>query len=187
MKLKVLKRFWKKVDKNGPVQQHVPELGKCWEWTGYRHHKRPYGNSSLNGRNMAAHRLSYMIEFGEIPTGMCVLHKCDNPPCVRPSHLFIGTNKDNVNDRTRKGRSLNNHPPSGEKHWNCRFSKKEILDIFKEYHTHGKTVTQIADDRKAGYSHIFLIVSGNSWTHVTGATPVRRLGKRNRNKIQKVS
>ena len=82
-------------------------IDECWEWQGYRN-KKNYGVTRIGGRNskaFLAHRLSWTIHFGEIPHGMHVCHKCDNPPCVNPNHLFIGTNQDNIMDRVAKGRS----------------------------------------------------------------------------------
>lgn len=88
-------RFW-----------HYVEQGDgCWEWQG--HLASGYG--ALRGqypdqRMVKAHRVSWEIHFGPIPTGMFVCHHCDNPPCVRPDHLFLGTNTSNMRDRERKGR-----------------------------------------------------------------------------------
>lgn len=82
-------------------------IDECWEWQGYRN-KKNYGVTRIGGRNskaFLAHRLSWTIHFGEIPHGMHVCHKCDNPSCVNPNHLFIGTNQDNIMDRVAKGRS----------------------------------------------------------------------------------
>lgn len=78
----------------------------CWEWSGYRN-ERGYGFTRVGGRGsrgVLAHRLSYMVNVGEIPDGLHVLHRCDNPACVRPDHLFLGTNLDNIRDRMAKGR-----------------------------------------------------------------------------------
>jgi|SRR6266568_735832 len=91
-------RFWTKVNK-------LPGDG-CWNWTA---HIGPgaYGSFGMGGRNatILAHRASWIIHFGEIPAGMNVLHKCDNGACVRPDHLFLGDQQDNVDDMISKGRS----------------------------------------------------------------------------------
>ena len=86
-------RFWSKV-KRGE---------NCWEWIGYKN-KTGYGRFAIKGYAQQAHRISWIIKNGKIPKGLCVLHKCDNPPCVNPNHLFIGTYKDNTQDALLKGR-----------------------------------------------------------------------------------
>lgn len=98
---KTIKRFWDKVNKTDG----------CWEWLGYfKTDKRfkggkTYGFFSFGkNRNLRAHRVSWEIHFGEIPKGMCVCHHCDNPICVRPDHLFLGTMYDNNMDAVKKGR-----------------------------------------------------------------------------------
>lgn len=100
-------RFWPRVDKDGPVPPHRPELGRCWVWTG----AAPgfgYGVMGVGGgyrRNSGTHRVSWEIHHGPIPDDLHVLHKCDNPPCVRPEHLFLGTQRDNAQDMSAKGRA----------------------------------------------------------------------------------
>ena len=93
--------FWKKV---------VVRLGQCWEWQGWR--VRGYGKvrptSPAKRREFAilgAHRVSWELTNGPIPPGMLVLHTCDNPACVCPKHLFLGTDQDNVSDKENKGRA----------------------------------------------------------------------------------
>jgi hypothetical protein len=79
------------------------EAGECLEWSGGRRGK--YGVIAAFGGNWGAHRLAWVLTFGPIPDGLQVLHRCDNPPCVNPYHLFLGTNGENINDRVAKGRS----------------------------------------------------------------------------------
>ena len=97
-------RFWTFVEKNGPI---YPTLGTpCWLWTGYRM-PSGYGNfmDYIEGRkDRLAHRYAYRTFVGPIPDGIFVLHRCDNPPCVRPDHLFLGTQADNLIDAVAKGR-----------------------------------------------------------------------------------
>lgn len=86
-------RFWRKVDKSG----------ECWTWTGSRNHKG-YGRLSTPDGVRLTHALSWELHFGAIPAGKWVLHRCDNPPCVNPDHLWVGTAKENTADMIAKGR-----------------------------------------------------------------------------------
>lgn len=77
----------------------------CWEFTGVRLKSGGYGALNAGGVKFRAHRLSWLIFRGAIADGLHVLHRCDNPPCCNPDHLFLGTNDDNIRDRNAKGRS----------------------------------------------------------------------------------
>ena len=96
-------RFWNKVRKNdGP--------DACWVWIGARRGPgEQYGSFNMDGATVHAHRLSWQIHFGAIPNGLHVLHRCDNRPCIRPSHLFLGTPLDNTRDMWQKGRAKMPH------------------------------------------------------------------------------
>ncbi len=87
-------RFWVKVTRTTG----------CWEWQGTIGSKG-YGFFKLNRKNQYAHRISYELAYGPIPKGKLVCHRCDNPRCVKPKHLFLGTHKDNLQDMVNKGRS----------------------------------------------------------------------------------
>jgi hypothetical protein len=106
-------RFLKYVDK---------ETGLCWLWLGSKN-QDGYGRFSMNRKNVLAHRVSYQIYNGEIPTGMIVIHSCDNRGCVNPQHLRLGTQRENVFDMVSKGR---NGDHSGEK---CGMSKLTWYDV----------------------------------------------------------
>ena len=79
----------------------------CWEWSRSRN-KDGYGHLYCGGRVVSAHRFSWMLFYGPIPKGLCVLHKCDNPTCVNPNHLFLGTQLDNLKDMRAKNRASSN-------------------------------------------------------------------------------
>lgn len=99
----ITERFWPRVNKAGPI--HAVLGTPCWLWTGAPDN-RGYGrlSTTLGGSVLKAHRLSWEIANGAIPEGLCVLHRCDNPPCVNPEHLFLGTRPDNARDMADKGR-----------------------------------------------------------------------------------
>ena len=102
-------RFWGYVDITG---EEV-----CWPWIGARDRPNGYGRFSIKrSRAILAHRFAWILSNGPIPDGLCVLHRCDNPPCVNPAHLFLGTQADNNVDCVRKGRNA-----KGERHgWHTK-------------------------------------------------------------------
>jgi hypothetical protein len=108
-------RFWEKVDKNGPVPPHCPERGPCWIWTGARY-SNDYGAFTLRegGKlTTTAQRIALFLSTGEMPTSDIEgCHHCDNPPCVRPSHLFWGTQLENMADAKSKGRPIGRPSPT---------------------------------------------------------------------------
>ncbi len=100
-----LARFWSKVKKSSGDQ--------CWVWTAYRN-KLGYGNFGTRSKRVQlAHRVSNEITYGLIPSGMLVCHHCDNPSCVRPDHLFLGTNADNTADAIKKALIRLTHQKQG--------------------------------------------------------------------------
>lgn len=111
---KIRKRFWEKVDKN-------LESG-CWEWTA-QIAPNGYGRFYTD-KNTSAHRASWEIHYGKIPKRMLVCHRCDNKKCVNPKHLFVGTNKDNLEDMRIKGRSLR-----GEKNTGSKLNRSQVKQI----------------------------------------------------------
>lgn len=99
IQLTISERFWSKVDKSGSDNA-------CWIWTAHKN-KKGYGYFGIGNTVQQSHRVSWELTYGEIPDGLCVLHNCpdgDNPSCVNPKHLFLGTNIDNVRDMDKKGR-----------------------------------------------------------------------------------
>lgn len=110
-------RFWRRVKK----------LDGCWIWQGSL--SQNYGRLTLDDRRKAfAHRYSYELAYGHIPEGLCVLHKCDNPPCVRPDHLFLGTRKDNRADCVSKNRQA-----KGETDGYHKLTAREVVQIREQY------------------------------------------------------
>lgn len=112
-----------------------PRTG-CWNWTGgVRRPERPYGSLVIGSRSdgtrrrVSAHRLAYEIWVGPITDDLCVCHRCDNPRCVNPDHLFLGTKKDNADDRDAKGRGAAPPHPSGERHARATLTDAQVDEI----------------------------------------------------------
>ncbi len=140
-------RFWNHVDKT--------DKDSCWEWTGGT--AKGYGAfSGENREQIRAHRFSYVLHYGEIQEGLCVLHKCDNRLCVNPDHLFIGTLADNNHDAKRKGRNAR-----GESHGGSKLTELDVLAIrydsrllrivAKEYGIKEGQVSRIKNGSRWGY------------------------------------
>jgi len=136
---------------------------ECWEWTGpkagSKSHK--YGYFCFNYKNVLAHRVSYTVFVGAIPDGMCVLHKCDNPACVNPQHLTVGTYKENTLDMIQKGRA-NFTSNSGENHNVSPFWKSQVEEIRKRYAS-GEKQHALAREFNVNQSSISKIVRKKSW------------------------
>lgn len=136
-------RFWKYVNKK--------EEDECWKWEGSVD-PFGYGHFYINEKDDYAHRASYFLTYGEIPDRMYVLHMCDNPICVNPKHLFLGTQKDNMQDMLYKGRS-----------------GKAVLtyDIVKEirgrYDNSNMALRELADEYNISYSDMWCIIKNKSW------------------------
>jgi hypothetical protein len=110
--------FWSRVDKNGPVPPHRPELGRCWLWIGtVLPPPSGYGRLIHQRVSYRVHRLSYEWAYGPLAPGLLACHKCDVRHCIRPSHLFAGTTSDNVKDMWAKGRGVQvSRFPTGDAH-----------------------------------------------------------------------
>jgi len=110
----------------------------CWEWTGAKN-ESGYGQFRLAGKNVGAHRMAWVIEYGSVPDDLCVLHRCDNPGCVRVTDLFLGTQLDNIADRVAKGRSASGlgsgrytkpeRSARGERHGRAKLTQEDVEKI----------------------------------------------------------
>ena len=131
----------------------------CWEWIAAKHPKG-YGNFSLGGRVMKAHRVAYQLYVGEIPEGLCVCHRCDNPSCVNPSHLFLGTNADNTHDRDNKGRGS-----YGENRPNAKLTDNKVSEIRARWQG-GVSMTNLGKEYGVARQTISNIVHRRKWMRV---------------------
>jgi hypothetical protein len=112
------RRFWNKVD--------IKETNDCWNWKASFRNKEKYGSFSIDKTNYQAHRISWIISFGDIPDGLIVCHKCDNKSCCNPNHLFIGTVSDNNCDKFNKCRE---YVRRGTDHTNSKISEDSLKAI----------------------------------------------------------
>lgn len=153
--------FWSKVNKNGSVPSHMPHLGRCWEWTAGI--CMGYGAFFMNGCNSGAHRISWKITNGEIPDGLFVLHKCDNRLCVNPSHLFLGTQQDNIDDMILKERIIS---PLGEDNGQHKLNDRQVIEIRQAYENGDFNTNKMAYKYGVSGTLIRLIVRRKIWKHV---------------------
>lgn len=149
-------RFFRKVDMRGPDE--------CWQWIGCKN-VRGYGRFGIGGRaggTVLAHRASYQLFVGDIPTGMVVLHTCDNPSCVNPNHLTIGTQSDNLADMRIKRRHRWGERPRGEGHRMAKLTLEQVNDI-RTKRQQGRTIQSLADEFGVSGGNVHFIVSGRTW------------------------
>ena len=151
--MSLAERFWPKVDKS-------PATG-CWHWTGSLDRKG-YGSLRFpSERIRRAHRASWLLHFGH-PGAALVCHRCDNPKCVNPAHLFLGTTDDNMKDAAAKGRLPG---PHWSNHNNRRLDPDKVREIRTRYAA-GETQQQLADFFGVAVGTIHYIVRRTTWKHV---------------------
>lgn len=153
-------RFWDHVNVNGPIIRE--ELGQCWEWTG-RLNRGGYGQFRWNQQQVTgAHQAAWRLSDGDIPEGLCVLHKCDNRRCVRRLHLWLGTKRDNNRDRDIKGRARG---PRGEQCHLAKLTSLQVLEI-RRRRSGGISAKLLAHEFMVDRTLIWMIVTRRIWSHV---------------------
>jgi len=143
--------------------RHVNKTNYCWQWTGPTDGR--YGTIGFRGnRSAKAHRVSYVINIGEIPDGCHVCHKCDNTLCVNPDHLFIGNHTTNMRDMMSKGRG---NKPFGIKCGASKLSDNEVIEIRNKYQTGLYSQRKLSKTFKVSQSTIWNVVNNRQWRHIT--------------------
>lgn len=158
-KQSVEERFWKYIDK-------LDGNNSCWLWVGSKN-RHGYGTITVDGKSLLAHRVSWEIHFGAIPShesyhGLCVLHKCDNPPCVRPDHLFLGTNRDNAIDKIDKNRQA---VFAGEHNPRSVLTEKDVKEI-RGRCADGERQTDIAREYGVSKYAVWRVIHRKNWAHI---------------------
>lgn len=152
--------FWSKVDKTSG----------CWNWTAYVG-THGYGviGTMLKGENRTyhTHRVSWEWHNGPIPAGVSVLHRCDNRKCVNPSHLFLGTHRDNMQDMTAKGRHVGNR----------KLTEAQVINI-RERRAAGERTKDLGAEFGMSPQHISSICVGKFWPYTPGPRTITRKDKR---------
>lgn len=142
-------RFWRNVEKSDG----------CWLWTGYSG-KDGYGYLRVGTKQTGAHRYSYELHNGPIPEGLWVLHRCDNPPCVRPDHLWAGLANENTADRDSKQRQA-----LGERNRHAKLNAEDVLEIRRRLRQ-GSTNVALAEEYGVAKSEISHIRTRRVWKHL---------------------
>lgn len=154
--------FWNRIDRSDP--------NSCWNWSKSRT-KAGYGRVWIYPKLVYAHRIAWMLTYGEIKEELCVCHHCDNPSCVNPSHLFLGTHQENMRDSSRKGRTRND-PHRGSRHALAKLSEEYVTEIKRKYRpgipskASPFSIKGLAKEYKVAPSLIWRILTGRSWPHV---------------------
>jgi hypothetical protein len=153
----VAERFWRHVA--------VGEPDKCWLWMGCLG-RGGYGSFSTWGKNKSctgAHRMAWELTNGPVPSGLCVCHRCDNPPCVNPRHLFIGTRTDNLHDASVKGRI---RAPMGTTSPNAKLTDEAVREIRRRYALGETLQRELGKEFGVSQEEIGAIVRRRKWRHV---------------------
>ena len=141
----------------------INETSGCWEWIGSTFQNRGgYGRFHIGRIGYRAHRVSWLVHHMVWPVGKLVCHKCDNPSCVNPNHLFLGTERDNILDMVRKGRKAD---VSGERHGMAKLSETQVREILKRV-SNGEVQRRLAFEYGISPALVCCLVKGKKWRHL---------------------
>lgn len=155
-------RFWRKAKVGNP--------NECWPWLslvfndGENYGQVKFGVGSKDQyivHKFRAHRVAYFLTHGILPDDMCVCHTCDNPICVNPTHLFLGTNRKNIQDRNNKQRDA-----KGERHGMHKLTEEQVLEIRKIYSSQKISLSALGRAFGISHTHVSFIIKRQSWKHV---------------------
>jgi len=133
----------------------------CWTWQGTLNTRNKYGMLWYENKIHLAHRVAYEVCYGVNPGDLNVCHHCDNPSCVNPSHLFLGTDIDNMNDKKAKDRQA-----KGEQHGMAKLMPEQVIDIRAKYALGNITLKELSNEYGVTLEHISSIVRGVTWKHI---------------------
>ena len=148
----IIRAFWDKVKK-------TDNIGDCWVWDSHKNQKG-YGRFKYNNKRYTAHRMAFELQNGEIKGGLHVLHTCDNPSCCNPTHLFLGTNMDNIQDSMNKNRR-----PRGEYSGRAKLKENQVYEILFLL-KYGYPVRKIKDLYMVTIGAIYGIKNNQNWNHL---------------------
>lgn len=155
----------KRARRNASLQERIDRLsrkcGECIEWIGYRN-EYGYGKLTVKSKQMSAHRASWIASNGPIPKGLLVCHKCDNRWCVNPSHLFLGTQAENMADMASKQRRRGVGGSNGEKHPNAKIDARTVFDI----RASSEPIHEIASRYGLTRKHVWAVRNRVTWKHI---------------------
>ena len=161
--------------KHRPLEERLLKLSDrsggvdaCWNWIGAKRGYQGYGAIKVDRKQLVASRVSYELYCGPIPDGMFVCHTCDNPSCINPKHLFIGTPADNMTDRDRKGRyryTPRPNLPKGEMHHKAKLTADKVRQI-RQLHEQGVSYSRLVQQFGISKTNIADICHRRTWQHI---------------------
>lgn len=160
-KKSLIERFWPNVE--------IPVGDGCWIWKPVKGKQGRYGSFTHGRVRYRAHRLAYELTYGPIPRGQIVMHLCDNPNCVRPSHLRAGTQKDNLYDAAMKNRMGARNPLKGSAHGMAKLTERDVLELRRLCAAGRHSQQQLAEMFGVKRVTVQKIVYGKIWAHLPGS------------------